>query len=720
MMRKILSTAEIFIKWFVYGVLVIIFFIVAVALFSDEDQGEAETGSFQSRSFNEGWTMERNGNLEKISLPVSVKAKSGELLTIRNALPADLYDGSCLMVRASMEDIYIYINGELREQYATENISTGAYYLPSAYVVTELSEEDSGAEIAIQVRVKTRGNFNEIQLGQGNNVWFRVLQDNIAVNAAAFVVLIFGLILIISSLIMQHYVKTFRASFYLGLLMLDIGIWVFSESNLRQILFSRPSLSGYFAYVTVELIGVITCLFFDEVQHRKHHDRYTVIEILVCLQLLVNMILHFTGIAELYQTLVFSHTWMAVGLIVGVINIISDIRTRAIRQYSATAIGMVCFLIASSFELIAFYVSRFHVFGIFICIGLVMLAAATILQVLIDQNRNARERERNQTRMVINTIETIAGAIDAKDEYTGGHSERVGHYAAILARGMAADYDFSEEDILRIQYIGNMHDIGKIGVTDSILNKAGRLSDDEFCLMKKHVDIGAELISGIGENIEGLVDGILYHHERFDGRGYPKGLSDTEIPLVARIICLADCYDAMSSNRVYRKRLSNEDIRAELVKCAGTQFDPALTEIFIRLMDSGELVPYTVDGMATAETGVVLKSARLENYLQRNAGSVETKAKNPTLIRMMCYIIKMKEKEGEQVDVFLLELPENSAENMETIKSLMRPCMQPEDMDIEYNEYKRMVVLFGKTGEQKEHFIKVLQGSAIKIDIEQI
>lgn len=173
-----------------------------------------------------------------------------------------------------------------------------------------------------------------------------------------------------------------------------------------------------------------------------------------------------------------------------------------------------------------------------------------------------------------------------------------------------------------------MHDIGKIDVTDSILNKAGRLTDDEFCLMKKHVDIGAELMTGIGENIDGLIDGILYHHERFDGKGYPNGLSDTDIPLVARIICIADCYDAMTSNRVYRKRLSNEYVRAEFVKCSGTQFDPVLTEIFVRLIDSGEMVPYTVDGLATTKTGDVLKSSLLENYLQKSANSDETKAKN--------------------------------------------------------------------------------------------
>lgn len=719
-MRKILSVAEILIKWTIYGILVIIFLIVAIAIFSDDIQGEANTGSFSSQSFNEGWILERNGSPEKIILPVTVDAKKGDMLTIKNTLPGDLHSGSCLMVRASMEDVYIYINGELREEYSTDNLSVKVYHLPSAYVVTELSEKDSCAELVIQIRVKTKGTLNEIQLGQGNNVWFSIIHNNMAVNVAAFVVLILGLILIISSLIMQFYVQTSRASFFLGLLMLNTGIWIFSESNLRQILFSKPSLTLYFAIISVELIGAIACLFFDEVQHRKYHISYVVIEALVCIQLLVNIILHFTKIAELYQTLVFSHIWMAVGLIVGVVNIISDIRTKIIHQYSTTAIGMVCFLAASLLELVGFYVTRFHVFGIFVCFGLVMLAAATVIQVLIDQNKVSREREKKQTRMVINTIETIAGAIDAKDEYTGGHSERVGHYAAILARGMAADYDFTEEDILRIQYIGNMHDIGKIGVTDSILNKAGRLTDDEFCLMKRHVEIGAELISGIGENIEGLVDGILYHHERFDGRGYPKGLSDTEIPLIARIICLSDCYDAMSSNRVYRKCLSNEEIRAEIVKCSGTQFDPALAEIFVRLMDSGEIVPYTVDGMAAARNGAVLKSALLEDYLQTNAGSVETKAKKPAYIRMLCYIVKMKEKKGERVDIFLLKSLEDSAENREAINVLVKPYLQPEDINIEYNEYKHIVVLFQKTDEKINRFVEALQDSAVKIEVEQM
>lgn len=719
-MKRIISTAEIVIKWFIYGMLLITVLIVAVALFSSDTEGEAPTGSFDAFGFNEGWTLEMNGKTEAITLPITVDAKSGDYLIIKNTLPADISDGSSLMMRASMEDMYIFINGELREQYATESISAGAYYLPSAYVVTELSEQDSCAEIAVHIRVKSRGTLNEALIGQGNNVWFGIIKKNIPVNAVAFVVLILGVILIAAWLILHRLEQISRASFFLGLLMTDMGIWVFSESYLRQIIFSKPSLSSYFAYLSVELLGVLACLFFDEVQHKKYHKIYIIIESVVCIQLAVNIFLKVANIAELYQTLIISHIWMALALAFAVVNVIIDIRTKRIKQYGATAIGMICFLVTSLLELVAFYISRFHVFGIFVCLGLVMLTVATVIQALIDQLRSSKERENKQTRMVVGTIETIAGAIDAKDEYTGGHSERVGHYATILARGMAADYDFSEEDILRIQYIGNMHDIGKIGVTDSILNKAGRLTDDEFCLMKKHVDIGAELMVGIGENIEGLVDGILYHHERFDGKGYPSGLSDTDIPLIARIICLADCYDAMTSNRIYRKRLSNEDVRAEFVKCSGTQFDPALTEIFVRLIDNGEMVPYTVDGLATTKTGDVLKSSLLENYLQKSGNSDETKATHPSHIRMLCYIMKLKEKKGERVNVFLIKLSDIGKDNQEMVNKLVKPFLQADDISLAYNENIRIISLFDKTDEQIESFTKALHNSEIQIDIEEL
>lgn len=723
-MQKKNFMLEKIVHWFVYGMFLLTIFIVLVAVFTNENEGEANIGSFDSQSFNEGWVLEGGGKTKEITLPTSVQAEKGDVLTIRNTLPSDLSDQSNMLVRASMADLYIYIDGELREQYASESISNMSFYIPSAYVVTELSQEDSGAEVIIQVRVKARGRLNEVKIGPGNNVWFDILRDSIAVNAVALVVLILGIILTIVAMVLLRTTENAKMSFFLGLLMIDLAFWVFSESNLRQIIFSKPSLSQYFSYFTVELLGVLACMYVDEVQHRKHHRSYLITELLISGQLALNMLLHFTGICDLYRTLVCSHVWMGIALLVGAGNIIADVRSKDIRRYKATALGLVGFFGMSLLELVAFYVTRFHVFGVFACMGLVVLAVATVIQALLDQMNDAKERQIKQTKMIVNTIETIAGAIDAKDEYTGGHSERVGQYATILARGMAADYDFSEEDILRIHYIGIMHDIGKIGVADTVLNKTGKLTDEEFSLMKKHVDIGAEIMEGMDESVEGLVEGIRYHHERFDGKGYPEGLSDTEIPLVARILCLADCYDAMTSNRVYRKRLTDEEVRAEFIRCSGTQFDPALTEIFVRLIDSGEMHPYTVEGLATTEEGSVLKAAVLENYLQELTKSGERPVKNPEHVRMLCFIMKLKEKKGERVDAYFIGLKNEEAgdcaDTWSSVEECIRSHLKMQDVNIECNDTMRLIAFFGRANEEIENFEKDVQSGDAELFFKKI
>jgi len=129
---------------------------------------------------------------------------------------------------------------------------------------------------------------------------------------------------------------------------------------------------------------------------------------------------------------------------------------------------------------------------------------------------------------------------------------------------------------------GLLHDVGKIGVPEGVLQKTGRLTPEEFEQMKKHPEIGARILQDI-KQISDLIPGVLHHHERFDGRGYPAGLIAENIPLMGRIICLADCFDAMTSNRTYRKAMPLEVALTEIRRCSGTQFDPSLTEAFLRI-----------------------------------------------------------------------------------------------------------------------------------------
>jgi diguanylate cyclase (GGDEF)-like protein len=182
----------------------------------------------------------------------------------------------------------------------------------------------------------------------------------------------------------------------------------------------------------------------------------------------------------------------------------------------------------------------------------------------------------------LSTVYALAAAVDAKDSYTYGHSRRVNAYAVALAEAIGLPPD----EVSKISTIALLHDIGKIGISDKILSKKGKLSPEDWEAIKSHPRLGAN----IAGNVPGLipcVSGILHHHERWDGTGYPEGLKGKNIPLEARILAIADAFEAMSSNRPYRAALCTEEVMKELRHGAGTQFDPGLAKVFISLVEAG-------------------------------------------------------------------------------------------------------------------------------------
>ncbi|MBQ7670529.1 MAG: HD-GYP domain-containing protein [Clostridia bacterium] len=186
--------------------------------------------------------------------------------------------------------------------------------------------------------------------------------------------------------------------------------------------------------------------------------------------------------------------------------------------------------------------------------------------------------------MFAETAEALANAIDAKDNYTRGHSSRVAIFSKMIAK--EAGYPYKECE--QVYYAALLHDVGKIGIRNEIINKRGSLTDEEFEQIKLHPIYGEKILSGIRQ-APFLAVGAHYHHERYDGKGYPEGLAGNDIPEIARIIAVADAYDAMTSLRSYREPLKKEAVREELVKGSGTQFDPRFAEILLTLIDSGEV-----------------------------------------------------------------------------------------------------------------------------------
>ncbi len=233
-----------------------------------------------------------------------------------------------------------------------------------------------------------------------------------------------------------------------------------------------------------------------------------------------------------------------------------------------------------------------------------------------DLQRRLDEKTKEMERITIQAIMTVANTVDAKDDYTKGHSMRVAAYSELLAQRLG----WSEEEIQNIYYVAMLHDVGKIGVPDAVLNKPFKLTDVEFRLIKGHTLMGAEILNDF-KMFPNVSVGAKYHHERYDGKGYPEGLKGESIPLVARVIGLVDSYDAMTSNRVYRKRLNDDIVMQELEKGKGSQWDPDLVDIFVELIREGALAKMWMpeEDMATPIFGsgkILGESMTSENILE--------------------------------------------------------------------------------------------------------
>ena len=203
---------------------------------------------------------------------------------------------------------------------------------------------------------------------------------------------------------------------------------------------------------------------------------------------------------------------------------------------------------------------------------------------LVRMQRNlfveVEKKTAENEKLFFHVVQSLTDAIDAKDTYTNGHSKRVAAYSQEIAKR----FGYDEKQLNDIYMMGMLHDVGKIGVPSAVINKPGRLTDEEFDIIKQHPVIGYNILENI-EEMPSLSTGARWHHERYDGRGYPDGIEGDEIPEEARIIAVADAYDAMTSKRSYRDALPQEVVRSEIEKGRGSQFDPKFADIMLAMID---------------------------------------------------------------------------------------------------------------------------------------
>lgn len=231
-------------------------------------------------------------------------------------------------------------------------------------------------------------------------------------------------------------------------------------------------------------------------------------------------------------------------------------------------------------------------FRVFAVLGVLWLLLAILFAAMEISTRAAQRRIQQDELIIEQSISVLTKFVDAKDSYTNGHSYRVAEYSRMIAQRLG----FSQEECRHLFYITLMHDCGKVAIPDSILKKPDRLTEDEYMSIMAHTTLGAELLADF-TSIEGIREGALYHHEHYDGKGYPTGLKGEEIPLIARIICVADAFDAMNSRRCYQGRHSKDYILRELEANRGKQFDPKIVDCFLELIREGK-IPLDDESMA--------------------------------------------------------------------------------------------------------------------------
>ncbi|HWC64908.1 MAG TPA: HD domain-containing phosphohydrolase [Thermoanaerobaculia bacterium] len=217
----------------------------------------------------------------------------------------------------------------------------------------------------------------------------------------------------------------------------------------------------------------------------------------------------------------------------------------------------------------------------------------SIERAMTDLKKAARENHE----LFINSVRALAAAIDAKDPYTRGHSERVARYAVSIARAM----DLPPEEVRKVRLSALLHDVGKIGIDDRILRKPTALTDEEFEVMKTHPAKGAAIMSAIPQ-LADVVPGMKHHHEKWEGGGYPDGLKGEEIPLLARIVSVADTFDAMTTTRPYQKAMEITYVIGRIQSLAGTRFDKRITDVLVKAYQNGDLLPSTADTGSAVRT----------------------------------------------------------------------------------------------------------------------
>ena len=559
-----------------------------------------------------------DGSREMIEVPGKYEVPAKTTMTIITQLPEN-YTESMLAIRSSLQSVRFYVDGELRAEYDTSEERVVGKNSASCYVFCPTSAEDAGKEVRIELQTNTNkysGVVNAVYCGNAVEIWGYLFRTYGLETIIAFFLLFAGIVTIIFGFSLGIAYQTKFDMEYLGWCVFVAAVWMLGESKMRQLFVPNPSALSTLCFVMIMLSPIAIGYYMDTLLKGRYRKIFGVVENIAFLNLLICSVLHILGIVDYIESLPVAHMILVGTVLIVFITMICDLKRGYVSE-KYTFLSIILAMAAAVTESLLVYF-RVSTSGIFIETGMLILLCTNLLKTIrnIQKMESQRQRaEMNKCRkqmetMSLQMMQTLSTTIEAKDEYTRGHSHRVAEYAALIAEELGWD----KKEIKNLKNAAHLHDIGKICIPDNILNKPTRLTEEEFQVIKEHTVIGAEILKNI-TLISHVKEVARSHHERYDGMGYPDGLKGEEIPLYARVITVADSYDAMKSRRIYRNPLDDQIIYNEIARNCGSQFDPQIAGVFLKMLNENRVVIREECALVNKEDNLSKMEIEIEKFI---------------------------------------------------------------------------------------------------------
>ena len=639
------------VKLLLFSVVLLIAIVIAILSCTSKIQ-DVTLATNDIFEFNEGWQLEKeNTTLNIECLPYYGKASKGETVVLHNKVTNQLC-GKTLSFLSADKTVQILIDNEEIYSFGLSDKYLIGHTPGSVMVFADIPENALGKEIKIVCKSPYKdyaAYFTKIVAGERDVTILYFIKQNLFSFIISISILFVGVLILLFAFI-QHFMgekslHLFGIAIYLFILVSYHNI----ETKIPMVFYGNQYLYSnlvFLCLMTATLFSGVYLLGMVENKYKKFVYAFLCISLV---NIVAQITLQFLNVFDFMEMSFLSHGLIMLFIINLIIMQFS--RMRKHKSFDISIFGIFAMAIGAAIDIVRSYIIHVGDLGKYSRIGLLIFGICELIICIrsIMQRQIKLVQTAQQEQYSSEIIKTLITAIDAKDVYTKGHSARVSEYSVILAKELG----WNEEAVNNIKYKALLHDVGKIGVPDRVLNKADRLTDEEYNVIKTHTIIGAQIIEGV-ESLSDMSVVARSHHERYDGRGYPDALAGEEIPLEARIVGIADAYDAMSSDRAYRKALPKDIIRKELEKGRGTQFDPYLTDCFIKLFDEGALDTtssknnYNEDEVNIAE---ILDQLINDNF--RNGALTANKVE---IDKICSYINGIHERYGISYNVVIISL----------------------------------------------------------------